>query len=216
MQEKKKNLGGWFCICTFLGKKCKPNTWKGVLQKKDVANTKEKKSAGRESEGLPDAPLASAQVEVYTPLLPWDETSPAHVVALDWTLGSGLGKRPYFETAPEWIYYPQWVTPGLHLGRNPTFSALIELREARGRQKWFYKLRSIVFKKLEKRGCLPLFGRWNYHQSDQFHLFVFEAKRNYFATLLQAVSAHGLELKSGSPASSKYQPWASSLTPGAP
>jgi hypothetical protein len=56
---------------------------KWVVQKKDVANTKEKKSAGRGCGGLPDAPLASAQFVVYTPLRPRDETSLGGVEALD-------------------------------------------------------------------------------------------------------------------------------------
>jgi hypothetical protein len=57
-----------------------------------------KKSAGREFGGLPDAPLASAQFVVYTPLRPRDETS----LGAEWRRwterpapGSGLGKRPY-------------------------------------------------------------------------------------------------------------------------
>jgi hypothetical protein len=53
------------------------------VQKKDVANTKEKKSAGREFGGLPDAPLASAQFVVYTPPLNRTKNPLLVLVALD-------------------------------------------------------------------------------------------------------------------------------------
>jgi hypothetical protein len=76
-------------------------TRKWVVQKKDVINTKEKKSAGREFGGLLDAPLASAQFVVYTPLLNQMKNPLLVLVALDRTSRPGLwsGQAPLLADA---------------------------------------------------------------------------------------------------------------------
>jgi hypothetical protein len=86
-----------------------------------VANTKEKKRAGREFEGLPDAPLASDQGVVYT------EPLTLRRKILWWCGCAGQNVPPWAlvwagapTLRPHRIYYPQWVTPGLHFSPNPT------------------------------------------------------------------------------------------------